>query len=96
MFTFHSNIEIVEFDIGIKLGKQIVQKQHLQLPNIMVEPHCKQLVIQIANEQQPMQITFTTKELMDMSKYNRPDEYANNTLVFSNNAYIETFPEEFN
>lgn len=97
MFTFFSNtIEMAEFDIEVKLGTEIVQKQHLQLPNIMVEPQCKQLVMQIANEQQPMQITFTTRELMDMSKYNQQDKYAINTLVFNNNAYIDAFPEEFN
>jgi len=96
MFQFFSNaIEIIEFDIEIKLGIQTVQKQHVQLPSMVVQTHCQQLVTQIANEKQPMQIIFTTKELMDMSKYGKPDEYAINKLVFSNNLYISAFPQEF-
>lgn len=87
--SFGADLEPTECTMEVTLGNQIVRKQTLEMPYAMLESQCRGLVKQIANDFRPMKIKFSTKQYMEESNLWK-DAY----LAFSNNAYLNEFPDE--
>jgi hypothetical protein len=84
IYTNINSFDIVEFDMIIKLGTAIIQQLHLAIPNMVAKRQFQDIIIQIANDNKPMQVIFKMKEYLNDKEYER-------ILEFSNNAYLKEF-----
>lgn len=88
MFGFDGfGLQTIDCTVEITLGNQVVNKQRMTAPYLMVYKECENIIAGVAQDNRPIKIRFITYDFNDLGKQ------IENFLEFRNNAYLDAFKE---
>ena len=90
-FNMGFDMDLISLEIELILGDISLQKQSIQQPYMMAQAQCKDLIVQIAEDERPMKVIIRGSKPIEMPNGDWVQKPS--SLEFKNNAYIRNFSE---